>query len=124
MKENQSKLRSLETIIILVIASLIVYWKYNIIEFLYLAFFLLIIGIIFRRIALLIHYLWMKLAVIISFFSTKIILSFIYYIILTPISFFYKLFNSKSLFSKPQSSNSNYIERNYQYSSKDIENPW
>lgn len=124
MQKQNNRTKSLETIIVLALASLLVLWIFKIAAFLYVAVIFLVIGVISKSATQFIHFLWMKLADVLSFISSRIILSFVFYFILTPISLFYRLFKNKALFSRAQSENSNFVERNYVFSSRDIENPW
>jgi len=124
MQKTNSRIKSLETIAVLALASLLILWIFEITAFLYVAILFLVIGVISKTATQFIHFLWMKLADVLSYISSRIILSFVFYFILTPISLFYRLFKQKSLFSSSQSLNSNYIERNYTFSKEDIENPW
>lgn len=116
--------KSLETIIVLALASVLVFIIFDLKTFLYVGLGFLIIGIISKSATQLIHFLWMKFADILSYISSRIILSFVFYIILTPISLLYRISKKKALFSKAQSASSNFIERNHLYTKKDIENPW
>lgn len=124
MEKLSNKIKSLETIIVLALASILGCWFFEIQVLLYFGVGFLVIGIISKSLTQIIHFLWMKLAEGLSYVSSRIILSVVFYFFLTPISLFYRLFKKNSLFTSTQSTNSNFVERNYEYSEKDIENPW
>lgn len=72
------------------------------------------------------HYIviaWEKLAEAMGWVSSRVILSLVYYLFLFPISIIYRLSNKNHL-QRKKPSESVFIERNHQYSKKDLENIW
>lgn len=62
---------------------------------------------------------WMHLLHLIGVINTKILLGLIFFLVLTPIAFFYRLFN------KPTSQeNTNFTPRNHSFGPADFENPF
>jgi hypothetical protein len=86
----------------------------------------LILGLIFLFIPLIGNWivsLWSKLAEVLGWINSRILLSIVYFIFLVPVSIFFKLFNKNPL-SLKKTPSSLYTERNYTYTSKDLENIW
>jgi polyferredoxin len=66
---------------------------------------------------------WMKLSKILGSLSSGILLSLIFYFFLTPIAFLARIFKGDSLKIRRNNKKSMFIERNYTYTSKDLEFP-
>ncbi len=78
MEKLNKRIKSLETIIVLTLASILIFWIFKVQAFLYVGIGILIIGIISKSLAYGIHYLWMKFSDLLSYISSRIILSFVF----------------------------------------------
>ena len=65
---------------------------------------------------------WLRLSDILGMLSSGILLSLIFYFFLTPIAFIYRLFNKNNI-KKGGKVKSMYLERNYRFTSNDLEFP-
>ena len=123
MKKENSKAKSLETIIVLVGALIVTYWITQKKIFLLLALILILISITSPFLADKISRVWLKFSEIIGGVMSKIILSIIYFIFLVPIALLYQL-SKKDYLSLKRKKDSYYINRNHTYFPKDLENIW
>lgn len=115
--------KGLETVIILALASLIVYLKFDAIWAIYLALGLLVISFISKKITIIIAEAWFSFAHYLGLIMNQIIMFVIFYMILIPLSFFQRLMGSNQILKKNKS-NSYFHKRNHLFTSKDIERPW
>ena len=122
MKEN-NKARSLETLLVLTGALIIIYWISPKKIYLLVALTFILIGVVSPFLSAKISWVWLKFAELIGSVMSKVILSVVYFIFLVPIALIYRLTQKNPLFLKRQK-DSYYKERNKQYSAKDIENIW
>ena len=68
---------------------------------------------------------WFKLAEGLGWVNSRIILSAVFFVMLLPFALLLRLFNKTGLwFRSGKTAKSIYIERNHQYSAKDLENIW
>ena len=86
-----------KTLSILALASLVAFWLSHKHWLLYLSLFLLIIGILELKLAILIAEYWMKFAEIVGSFNSKWILSVVFYCFTTPLGIIYRLFNREAV---------------------------
>lgn len=86
--------------------------------FLYLAFAFGVTGIFIKPLAKFIAVAWFKLADILNFIVSKIVLGTLFFAVLWPTSILYKFSNKDKLRLK-RSKNSNWVERNRNYSAAD-----
>ena len=115
--------KTLETSLVLTTGFLLLYFITKNDVFLYISFVFGIIGIFIKPLAKCIAIGWFKLADILNYFVSKIILAVLFFVVLWPVSILYKISNKDKLRLK-KFRNSNWIERNYVYSSSDLENIW
>lgn len=115
--------KSTETILVLVVACLILYWivgkKYLLIT----AIALGLIGILFPFLANMIHWAWMKLGAGMGYLTSRIILVLIFFLVLYPLSLISKLFR-KNVMKMGPGINSYFKDRNFVYTRESMENPW
>lgn len=122
MKEN-NKAKSLETLLVLTGAFIVIYWISPKKIYLLVALIFILIGVVSPFLSAKISWVWLKFAELVGSVMSKVILSVVYFIVLVPIALLYRLTQKNPLLLKRQN-NSYYIERNKQYSAKDIENIW
>lgn len=82
-----------------------------------------IIGLLSKKTAFYIAFLWLKIGDFLGKISSTIILSFIYFFVLMPIALIMKITKPKSAFTA-QKKESYYLIRNHHFSAKDLENTW
>jgi ABC-type multidrug transport system fused ATPase/permease subunit len=122
MKES-NKAKSLETLLVLVGALIVVFWVSPKKIYLLIALIFILIGVVSPVLSAKISWVWMKFAELIGAVMSKIILSVVYFVFLVPIALIYRLTQKNPLFLKRRN-DTYYIDRNKQYSPKDIENIW
>lgn len=113
----------LETIIVLALALLIASILFDISWLIYASMGLLTISIISKSLTNLIAKTWLSFSNYFGIVMNFIIMFIIFYLFLCPLSFFQRLFGKNNILKK-RGENSYFINRNHQYSNKDIENPW
>lgn len=121
MKDN--KARSLETLLVLVGAFIVLYYIFPKKIYLLVALIFILIGIVSPYLSSKISWVWLKFAELLGGVMSKIILSVVYFIILVPMALIQRLTHKNPLFLK-RKQGTYYINRNKQYSPKDIENIW
>lgn len=122
MKEG-NKAKSLETLLVLVGALIVAFWVSPKKIYLFVALIFILIGVASPYLSGKISWAWLKLADLMGAVMSKVILSIVYFIFLVPIALIYRMTQKNPLFLKRQKG-SYYIERNKQYTARDIENIW
>ena len=122
MKEN-NKEKSLETLLVLTGALIVVYWNSPKKIYLLIALLFVLIGIVSPFLSSKISWLWQKFAELIGSVMSKVILSVVYFVFLVPIALVYRLTQKNPLFLK-RKEGTYYNIRNKQYAPEDIENIW
>lgn len=118
---NKSKI--LETSLVLTTAFLVIFFFNENKIFIYIAAGFGGVGIFIKPLAKYIAIGWFKLADILNFVFSKVILGAVYFFVLFPISLLYRM-SKKDILRIKRTNQSVWEERNYQYSSKDLENIW
>lgn len=119
---NLLKKKYFQTQLIFAFAFSLLYIKFEIYLFIFLAVICLIIGLFLKNIAIYIEKLWVKFGIYLGSIFSVILLFLVYYLVLFPLSILYKVFTKKTKLMKyPKSDNSNFIKRNYNFTSKDFE---
>ena len=119
-----SREKVLEAILTIVAGLLFFYFLLNVSILLYLAFALAVIGIVSGFLAGKIVWLWFKLSKALGFISSRILLSVIFYFVLLPLSLLYRLFHKDNLMLDKKNKITFFVERDHQYTSDDLKNPW
>ena len=91
--------------------------------FLYCIIVFNILVLFITPIAKLVVYAWNKLSEILGMISSTILLSLIFFFFLSPIAILYRLLK-KGKSKIKRNEKSMFIQRNYQYTTKDLEYPW
>ncbi|HSH20125.1 MAG TPA: SxtJ family membrane protein [Draconibacterium sp.] len=115
--------KSIETSLVLTTGFLTLFLIMGNEWLLYLALAFGVIGIFVKPLANYVAIAWFKLADFLNFFMSKIILGTLFFVVLWPVSLLYKISNKDKLQIK-KSKNSNWTERNHNFSSADLENIW
>ncbi len=121
--KNTDKEKNLETCLVIVTGLIIFWFIYKIELLLIIAAAIGVIGAFFNSLAHWINWFWYKLADILGFVVSKILLSAIFYVFLVPLALFSRLISKNPLQLK-KTERSTWIHRDYDFSSKDLENTW
>ena len=116
--------KHLETILVLVLALGILFWVHHSGYYLIAAGILCIIGVFIPYLAQKIHWAWMKLAHFMGLIMGKVMLTIVYVVFLLPLSFFSKLFKTKTGVVLKKTTDSYYTKRDFTYTKDSIENVW
>ncbi len=116
--------RSLETILTLVGASIILFFIFKLNLFLFIGLALACSAILSQKISRWIAAIWLtwtqRLGVVIS----RILLGLVFFLILVPFAFLAKLFGHKALLLSRKKEDSYFIARDHIYVDRDLKNPW
>lgn len=115
--------KSLETIIVLALASLVAALWLDMRWLIYLSIGFLTISLISKKLTFLIGTVWFTFSEYFGIVMNYVIMFIIFYLFLCPISFFQRLFGGNQILKKSKN-NSHFIQRNHLYSDKDIKYPW
>lgn len=83
-----------------------------------------ITGLFLNNLAQKITWIWYKVSELLGSFVPKIVLTLVFFIILWPLAVMFRFFNKDSLQLKKKLYVSNWVERDDEYSDKDLENMW
>ncbi|MEO6314792.1 MAG: hypothetical protein ABIO53_07570 [Chitinophagaceae bacterium] len=122
MKKTQA-VKELETILVLVLAAVVLYWQTKKPFFLLFALILGLAGLLIPIAAKSINWVWMKIAELVGFVMNRIILAIIFIFIVMPLGWLSRKLGKSSVKLKP-GGKSYFIERNHQWLKEDMENPW
>ena len=115
--------KSLETLLVLTGAMVLLFWIYNKKIFLLLALLLVVIGVASPYVSKKISWLWLKFSEVIGYVMSKVMLSIIFFVFLVPLAFISRIFR-KDVLGLKKKETSYYSERNHLYKGKDLENMW
>lgn len=118
-----SKEKGLESIIVLILVSLIVYIKFNVTWLLYVIVVLGVLGLISKKVTVFIGVVWFSFSHFFGAVMNYIIMFFIFYVVLTPLSFFQRRFGGNQILKK-NGDDSYFYKRNQSFVSKDLDKPW
>lgn len=127
MKESSAEKRAkdLETIAVLAIAFLLLYFIFHIAVFVMISFVLLVACLLFKKHTSIISNLWLGLSKVIGNFNSKGILVIVYYIVLVPIALLYRIFSQDTLLlKKGRSCDSCFHIRDHSFQKSDFEKMW
>jgi hypothetical protein len=117
----EERKKHLETIIVLVLALIVIYWFVGNRYLLWGAFALGAIGVFIPWLAGKIHWAWMKLAHVLGYVMSKVMLTLVYVLVVVPMGIFSR---KKITMQLKPTGNSYFRERNYTYKKEDLENVW
>ncbi|MCR9290864.1 MAG: SxtJ family membrane protein [Bacteroidetes bacterium] len=118
--------KNIETLLVITAGLLVLYYIFDSKYFILAAAIVSIGGLMFPFLAKGIHWFWYKLAMALGYVNSRILLSLIFFIFLMPVAWLAKLFSKDSLQLKKKTAknDSYYVDRNYAYEKKDLENMW
>lgn len=67
---------------------------------------------------------WEMFSLALGWFNSRVLLSIVFIFFLTPIALLYRLMKKNTLMVNEPPDKSAYVERNHNFSSTDLENPW
>lgn len=125
MKNLNTREKDLETISVLAAASLVCFLVFRKIVFIFAAFGLLFLGLVFKNTASKASAVWLTFSRLLGGFNTRVILSLTYFIILTPIAIVFRLFTKKHVNSPRVTFGKSYfITREHLFVASDFEKVW
>ena len=117
--------KELETIIVLALAGLVLFFIFTQEIFLLISLFFLCVSLLSKKLTSKISILWLGFSYYIGTVNSKVILTLIFYLFLTPIAFIFRLCTKNPLLLKMDKSlESYYSSRNYTPNKKDFEKIW
>jgi hypothetical protein len=121
-----SRVKVLETILVLILASGVVYWWFGKNPYVLLAAGIIgVIGLFIPVLAAKIHWAWMKLAEGIGYVMSKVILAIVFVLFLVPVAFLAALFRKgNGSVQMKRNSKTYFKERNFTYTKESLENVW
>jgi hypothetical protein len=121
-----SRVKVLETILVLVLALGVVYWWFGRNQYVLLAAGIIgIIGLFIPALAEKIHWAWMKLAEGMGYVMSKVILTVVFVVFLVPIAFIARIFRKGNASVQLRKEGESYFkERNFTYTKESLENVW
>lgn len=125
MSTAMSREKTLETISVLSLVSVVVDLVFRLEPCYFLVIGLLFTGIFLKRPAEMIASAWMKFAHILGAVNTRILLAVSFYLVLTPVALMYRLFHGDFLhIGQGRDETSLWHVRDHTYTEKDFENMW
>lgn len=115
--------KALETIIILSLASLLIFIWRNINWIIFVPIGLLALSVISKKATIFIGKVWFDFSHYLGIVMSHIILFIIFFIFLIPLALLQRLFRKNQILKK-NSSNSFFHKRNHRYTENDIKHPW
>lgn len=112
-----------ETLAALVTVLVLVYWLTDIRLFLIAGLVIGLLGSLIRPAASFFHFIWMRIARGLNFIISNLLLGLVFFLVLSPIAFFYRLFNQKKLMTYKNKSTS-YSEVDHEITPRDLIHPW
>jgi hypothetical protein len=121
-----SRVKVLETILVLILALGVVYWWFGRNPYILLAAGIIgVIGLFIPVLAVKIHRAWMKLAEGIGYVMSKVILTIVFVVFLLPVAFLARLFRKGNGSVQMKHNSKTYFkERNFTYTKESLENVW
>ncbi len=123
---NINQIKSIEAMLAISTGLSVIYFITENQYFLIASISIGLIGLFSSFLSKKIAWLWFKLAETLGRINGFILLSVLFFILLTPLAWLMRVFKKDSLKTRKETfkNQSYYIERNHEYSAKDIENPW
>ena len=118
--------KNLETLLVITAGLLVLYYIFESKYFILAAAIVSVGGLMFPFLAKGIHWFWYKLAMVLGYINSRILLSLIFFIFLMPVAWLAKLFSKDALQLKKKTADNDsyYVDRDYAYEKKDLENVW
>ena len=124
MTLNEARKKTIECNVVLAVTSLLICYFTEKPALLVAAIFFLTAGFVFKSIGAVVSWAWLSLGLAIGAVMSRVVLTLLYYVVLTPLALCYRILNRKKTMCFRPSSESFFFERDYTYSSKDLERLW
>ena len=123
---KMENLKHKESILVISTGFVVLFLIFSLQWMLWIAAGVSILGLMSSTIAYWIHTGWMKLALALGWINSKILLSIVFFVFLMPVAFLQRLVlgDKLQLKKKKEDEGGYYVERNYTYEKKDLENVW
>jgi Na+-translocating ferredoxin:NAD+ oxidoreductase RnfD subunit len=121
---NHLRIKTLETICVLALFSLVLFIVTQWTFFCYASLALLTTALFLKTAAEKISQGWLKFAGVLGSLNNKILLALLFYLLLTPIALLYRFFNKDPLKLDLKATGSYYSERDHTYDSDDLTKMW
>ena len=120
------KQKNLESILVITAGFLVLYLIFGKEWMIWIAAGVSVLSLMFDFVLKGINWLWWKIAHILGYINARILLSLVFFVFLMPVAFLQRLFTGDKLQLKRKNGEDKryYVERNYAYSKKDLENVW
>ena len=115
--------KSLETVLVLVLAQIIIFLFTRHLLWLYTGVALGVLGLFIPFLVDKIHYAWMKLAHLLGYIMSRVILTLIFFLVLLPLTLLSR-FSSRNAMELKRKRTSTFKDRNYTYTRESLENVW
>jgi hypothetical protein len=115
--------KSLETVVVIILGLVAVYWFKKASVLLVLAFLIGAAAVVAPPAAAGIHWAWTKLSQLLGAVTGRILLTVVYILVLIPLSLLARVFGKSGLKLRP-GKQSYFNARNHQFSKEDIIHPW
>ena len=125
MKNKSQHRKDFETLAVLAAASLICWLLFRKPAFAGLAIALLALPLVSRKAASHLAALWLAFSEVLGAINTKFLLGAVYFLLLTPLAFVFRLFQSGGFNAKADPAASTYFEgKKHLFVPADLEEPW
>jgi len=121
---KDSRIRDLETAVILSAFLLILYYIFDKPFLIYITLALLLVSLLFTKLFSKFVHVWFKLGHFMGGITTKIMITLVFFAVLTPVAFLYRIFHRNPLTLKKINTKSYFTTRNYTYSPRDFKKNW
>jgi hypothetical protein len=121
MKVNKNN--PINSVLIIVLVLLILFHYFGDSKLIYAAILVGVLGLLSSTIANWIDTVWINSMKAVGYLNTHLLLGLIFFLILTPLSFIYRLF-TKDIMHKTNNNSSMFHQRNHMYEMDDLKNPW
>jgi Na+/pantothenate symporter len=123
--KQEKRIKDLETLVVLGIASIFFYLVFKVRALLFLTVAFLLIGVTIKSLASLIADVWLNFSHVIGSINSRIILTVVFYTLLTPLAFLYRIFSKNPMMLKKDvSSSSFFFDRNHSFAPEEFERTW
>jgi hypothetical protein len=125
-KDDTERYRSLETLAVLAAACIVGGLVFGARSFAYAALALLLVGLLFRRPAVMLSRMWLRFAAVLGNVNSKILLTVVYCLVLVPIAFIHRRIRGTPMHLERShdAQPSYWTIRDHRFEPRDIERPW
>ena len=122
MKKIRDK--SFQTLLVLAIASLIIWFFYKKDWLIYISLGFLLIGLVNKPLSDKIAWVWDKFAHVLGWVNSRLVLGIIFFVVLTPLALIFRVFSKDSLQLNRKKEGSYFSNREHLYKAADLTKTW